>query len=56
MLMTEGLPELALPLISHYMYPTYEVLEYMKEPVLLSQSCRISRTHGNSRLSERIQY
>ena len=51
--MTEGLPELALPLISHYMYPIYELLEYMKEPVLLNQSCRISMTPGNSRLSKR---
>jgi hypothetical protein len=35
------------------MYPTYELLEHVKGPVLLNQSCRISMTQGNSRLLKR---
>jgi hypothetical protein len=34
-------------------YPIYELLESVKDPVLQSQSCRISRTQGNNRISER---
>ena len=34
-------------------YPIYELLESVKDPVLQSQSCRISMTQGNNRISER---
>ena len=34
-------------------YPIYELLECVKDPVLQSQSCRISMTQGNNRISER---
>ena len=33
-------------------YPTYELLELVKGPVLQIQSCRISMAHGNDRLSK----
>ena len=29
-------------------YPTYELLELVKGPVLQTQSCRISMTQGNT--------
>ena len=32
-------------------YPTDELPEYMKEPVLQIQSCRISMTQSNNRIS-----
>ena len=34
-------------------YPIYELLEHGKGPVLWIQSCRISMTQGNNRISER---
>ena len=34
-------------------YPIYELLECMKGPVLQIQSCRISMTQGNNRISKR---
>ena len=34
-------------------YPTYELLDHVKGPGLQNQSCRISTTCGNSRLSEK---
>lgn len=37
-------------------YPIYELLEHMEGPVLLNQSCRISVTHDNSRISKRSLY
>ena len=33
-------------------YPIYELLKHMKEPVLHIQSCKISMTQSNSRISE----
>ena len=34
-------------------YSIYELLEHVKGPVLQIQSCRISMTQGNNRISER---
>lgn len=34
-------------------YPTYELMELMKELVLQNRSCRISKTLGNNRIPER---
>lgn len=34
-------------------YPSYELLEQVNGSVLLFQSCRISMTQGNNRISER---
>lgn len=35
-----------------YIYPTYELLELQKGPVLQNQSIRISMTQSNNRISE----
>ena len=34
-------------------YPSYDLLEHMREPVLQIQSCRISMIQGNNRISKR---
>lgn len=34
-------------------YPTCELLELVKGPVLQNQSCGVSLTQGNSRISEK---
>jgi hypothetical protein len=39
-------------LVHPNIYPIYELLEHVKGPVLQTQSCRISMTQGNNRLSE----
>ena len=45
---TQGF-ELAYPNIC----PIYELLKHVKGPLLQIQSCRISMTQGNSRISKR---
>lgn len=32
-------------------HPTYDLLEHVQEPVLQAQSCKISMTQGNNRIS-----
>jgi hypothetical protein len=40
-------------LVHPNIYSIYELLEHVKGPVLKNQSCRISVTQGNNRISER---
>jgi hypothetical protein len=41
--------------LAHFnIYPIYELLEEVEGPSLQIQSCRISMTQGNSRISEKI--
>jgi hypothetical protein len=40
-------------LVHSDIYPTDEILEHMKEMVLWIQSCKISMTRGNNRISKR---
>ena len=46
-------PDPVLKLANLNIYPIYDLLEPMKERVLQIQSCWISMTRGNSRISER---
>ena len=40
-------------LVHPNIYPIYDLLECVKGPVFQIQSCRISTTHGNHRMSEK---